>query len=306
MDWKFPCLTTQEGWQEIPTCTKPSDANVLIALPLVNASISTTGYMWFICDGCYFVPTLDLTTRMEQTRCFASKDQLNGTLFAGIRVKSHVDAKTCYFFLEDVHYYQHQLWSHHSFHDKLKLWHQLFTDEHRLVHVGSDESDKVKSDVIFGLPFMTDKWEELQFGIQNRSLPYEVGDIKFRYWNARKVFCMKWIRPYRIWRVTACVQPDIYYLTNPTSELPLAAASLPLVALIPDYKTSVMMNRLFRNMKENDNLDAMEESDDEQEFQQRSNPSNHVFLDRSYLMKCVFQSRHHRWCPLEVVLEGCI
>jgi superfamily II DNA/RNA helicase len=38
------------------------------------------------------------------------------------------------------------------------------------------------------------------------------------------------------------------------------------VAFIPDYSTSVMMNKLFRNIKENQNLDALEESDDEEEF----------------------------------------
>ena len=38
------------------------------------------------------------------------------------------------------------------------------------------------------------------------------------------------------------------------------------VALIPDFNTSVMMNKLFRNIKENSNLDALEESDDEAEL----------------------------------------
>ena len=38
------------------------------------------------------------------------------------------------------------------------------------------------------------------------------------------------------------------------------------VACIPNYKTSMMMNALFRNIKENRNLDLLEESDDEEEF----------------------------------------
>ena len=36
---------------------------------------------------------------------------------------------------------------------------------------------------------------------------------------------------------------------------------------IPDYKTSVFMNKHFRIIKENDNLDLLEESDDEDEFE---------------------------------------
>ena len=39
------------------------------------------------------------------------------------------------------------------------------------------------------------------------------------------------------------------------------------IACIPDYKTSVMMNSLFRDIKENRNLDFLEESDSEEEFE---------------------------------------
>ena len=39
------------------------------------------------------------------------------------------------------------------------------------------------------------------------------------------------------------------------------------IAAIPDYKTSVLLNKVFRNIKENDNLDALEESDNEDEFE---------------------------------------
>jgi hypothetical protein len=38
-------------------------------------------------------------------------------------------------------------------------------------------------------------------------------------------------------------------------------------AMVPTYKCSVMMNALFRNIKENANLDLLEESDDDEEFE---------------------------------------
>lgn len=60
---------------------------------------------------------------------------------------------------------------------------------------------------------------------------------------------------------------------------------------IPDYKTSVAMNRLFRYYKENYNLDLLEESDDEDEFQHR----HIVFTDRQYILPCVLVSNH--WVP---------
>ena len=39
------------------------------------------------------------------------------------------------------------------------------------------------------------------------------------------------------------------------------------IARIPDYKTSIFMNSLFRNIKENYDLDEIEMSDDEEDFE---------------------------------------
>jgi hypothetical protein len=70
-------------------------------------------------------------------------------------------------------------------------------------------------------------------------------------------------------------------------------------AYIPDYKTSVMMNGLFRNIKENDNLDRLEESDDEEEFQNCSE-DKYVYLDRSFKMNCEFNPKFRKWCPVSL------
>ena len=60
------------------------------------------------------------------------------------------------------------------------------------------------------------------------------------------------------------------------------------------------MNELFREIKENRNLDALEESDDEDEFENIS-PSKYAYLERKYIMKCVYSRRFKRWIPLEVL-----
>ena len=69
------------------------------------------------------------------------------------------------------------------------------------------------------------------------------------------------------------------------------------VADIPDYKTSVMMNRLFRHIKENDNLDALEESDDEEEFQ---DVSEEKFMKKNTIIKmeCKYNHKTKRYIPL--------
>jgi hypothetical protein len=71
-------------------------------------------------------------------------------------------------------------------------------------------------------------------------------------------------------------------------------------AHIPSYKTSVMMNRLFRNIAENQRLDALEESEDETEFE-NTEPDKYVSLHKEYIMACRFHKRFCRWVPFQVV-----
>ena len=73
-------------------------------------------------------------------------------------------------------------------------------------------------------------------------------------------------------------------------------------AFISDYKTSVYMNSLFRKIKENDNLDALEESDDEEEFENISNDI-YVYLDKFFTIKCVYLFNFKKWKPISVTHE---
>jgi hypothetical protein len=74
-------------------------------------------------------------------------------------------------------------------------------------------------------------------------------------------------------------------------------------AYIPDYATSVMMNKLFRVIKENNNLDALEESDDEEEFQDEK-PDRFVHLNKSYKMVCAFNYKFKKWYPVSTFEKG--
>ena len=70
-------------------------------------------------------------------------------------------------------------------------------------------------------------------------------------------------------------------------------------AFIPDFNTSVMMNKLFRKIKENDRLDALEESDDEEEFE-NENEDRFVYLNKTYNMVCLFNHKFKRWYPIKI------
>lgn len=94
---------------------------------------------------------------------------------------------------------------------------------------------------------------------------------------------------FKIFTIQAEEKQDIYKLYNSDFEG---------YAHIPRYETSVMMNKLFRKIKENENLDALEESDDEDEFENVSS-SKYVNLDVLYQFKCKWNPRFKLWEPYE-------
>ena len=107
-----------------------------------------------------------------------------------------------------------------------------------------------------------------------------------------------------VFKVKPDIQNDIYHLHycdkfSDNSENSENTDNMFDVAYIPDYKTSVMMNQLFRNIKENANLDALEESDDEEEFEDER-PDKFVYLDKSYNMVCTWNAKFKKWVPIRV------
>ncbi len=110
-------------------------------------------------------------------------------------------------------------------------------------------------------------------------------------------------KKYKIFIVSADIQNDIYHLVDPDAiHDPSSndAIANKLIASIPDYKTSVMMNALFRNIKENKSLDALEESDDEDEFE-NTNIDKFVDLTKKIKMRCIFNYKFKKWTPIECV-----
>lgn len=100
-----------------------------------------------------------------------------------------------------------------------------------------------------------------------------------------------------VFQVKPEIQNDIYYLycydNNSQSLIHYN------IAYIPDFKTSVMMNKLFRNIKENNNLDKLEESDDEDEFE-NDKEDRFVYLDREFNMLCSYNYKFKKWTPLKL------
>jgi hypothetical protein len=99
-----------------------------------------------------------------------------------------------------------------------------------------------------------------------------------------------------VFQVSADIQFDIYrlYAGDQHGE-PVYYG----VACIPNYKTSLFMNGLFRNIRESRNLDFIEESDDEDDFQ-NMHPDKYVDLSKKIMMECIFNMKHKKWIPVNV------
>jgi hypothetical protein len=169
---------------------------------------------------------------------------------------------------------------------------------------------------IFGLPIMNTNFSTILQEIN--LLPYKISTIQFRYLNSKKILCIKYYKPREkerdnclnnqrmdrnidkaIFRVTPQIQSDIYNLfvyNNGKEEFYD-------IAYIPGYNTSVLMNRIFRNIKENQNLDALEESDEEGEFENEEE-DKYVFLDRSFKMNCQYNYKFKKWVPLSLASKS--
>ena len=106
--------------------------------------------------------------------------------------------------------------------------------------------------------------------------------------------------PDMVFTVKPDIQNDVYRLYSYTSTGELIFYGY---AGIQCYETSVMMNKLFRKIKENDNLDALEESDDEEDFE-NVDEDKYVKLDAVYNMVCTYMPRINKWLPQKVVGKG--
>jgi hypothetical protein len=100
-----------------------------------------------------------------------------------------------------------------------------------------------------------------------------------------------------IFKVSADIQFDIYHLfAYGKNKAPVYYN----VAYVPNYKSSVFLNGLFRNIRENKNLDYIEESEDEEDFQ-NIDSDKYVDVNKFLLMECVFNAKFKRWTPVRVV-----
>jgi hypothetical protein len=101
-----------------------------------------------------------------------------------------------------------------------------------------------------------------------------------------------------VFKITADIQNDVYHLFAYDGKT--QSYTYVNIAYIGSRTLSVYMNKLFRNIRENDNVDYGEESEDEDTFQ-NVNPDKYVDLKKEYKMNCVFHNKFKKWVPVSVV-----
>ena len=247
--------------------------------------------------------------------CFDSELSYGTIIYGTLFVHNY----TTYFSTQDVLYYKGTDLRRNnvSMVERYSILENMF-------HYHIKQVSYFKNNVVVGMSIIHTDFQTLIQSV--KTIPYPVEYIQFRYTTRRpdnNIVNMKYngsIQHYQndshnnnnqhsttmneqlkkemVFRITPDIQNDIYHLHyyDPTST---NKDNFYAVACIPDYKTSVLMNRLFRNIKENQCLDALEESDDEEEFED-DRQDKFVFLEKSYKMSCVYHFKHKKWTPTKV------
>lgn len=212
---------------------------------------------------------------------------LYGTLF----FKDH-------FCIETFHYYKGRKVEHFNSQQQLELAQQYMKYCY--------DTNDYKLSYKMGIPYMSVDINEC---IRMRNLvPYSVYCVQHRKynWNHKKIQYsfikdnnnIQRKEDYVSFEVRADVQNDVYncyYGKN---------SEFYGVLYIPNIKTSIMMNKLYRNIKENKNLDALEESDDEEEFE-NINEDKFLLKNKVYIIDCAYNSKLRKWYPVQVSKNKC-
>ena len=214
-----------------------------------------------------------LTLSFDKSLCLGKGTIIVGTLIDYRNIKC--------FFIEDITIYKSTQYEFSSWKTKFKIIQQIMK---------SIKMDIVypPNYILFGTPITRNTNEELN----SISVPYKLYSIEYLYSN-KKYYIKQFVRELntKVFFLRPDIKPDIYklYLEKYVG-----------YAHIPDFKTSKMLNKVFRNIPENENLDYLEESEDDEDFE-NIDPTKHVNLNDIKRFKCVYNNEFQQWKPIEIV-----
>jgi hypothetical protein len=289
---------------------KVYNADINLAIPCGIKS-----FVWFTLFNnkniCLLIEIYNYNIQIKNA-CFSSELSY-GTILYGTFLT--IDGRE-YFTIEDIYYYKNKYIKQDNWGNKLILIKTMLQNEIKQITYNS-------LFITFALPLLSNNLNDLSEQI--KSINYKIEMIQFRLFNRSNNYLfipyqeflnnknnklnnisnvslhnnistdIKFTKE-RIFLVKPTITNDIYHLFIINNEYKEEYFD---VAYIPDIITSVMMNKLFRNIKENDNLDRLEESDDESEFE-NVDEYKYVYMDKSYKMLCTLHPKFKKWVPIKV------
>ena len=227
--------------------------------------------------------------------CFNEELIYKDTIFLGYEFTIN-NYNNILFSITDVYFYKGiQIFSL-SYEKKFNIMKSFFKNDIRQISI-------CKNSLIIGLPIILDNYKLIYNTINNNS--YQVSSVLYIKKYNPKNFGISYHNIEEnleaVFKIKADIQNDIYNLYYKEENYDRFFN----IALIKNYKSSVMMNKLFRNIKENNNLDLLEESDSDEEFE-NIELDKYVNLNKSVTMRCIFNSKFKKWYPVEVSKESII
>ena len=244
------------------------------------------------------------------------------TLLYGTLIESEQPNDPTYFTIEDIYYYNNIYLKSVPFKNKLHFMKE-YINKMGIIN---------NSFIYYTMPYIwsfkySNNLKELPFVIDNEiqsNIGYTVHHLQYRSLNSivpyinvqinRKIninnvpnqintsyFIPKYTNDYNkpqyrynaYFKVKADYQNDIYHLYAYGKKSLVYYGIL----FVPDYNTSVNMNNIFRNIKENKNIDYIEESEDEEEFQNVS-MNKYVDTNKIVVLECKFNRKFKKWYPV--------
>lgn len=271
------------------TYKKVSNYNLILAIPKGNKC-----FIWFTkINGKKSAILINVNINTDKNYHFSSiyllNNQFNHELLETIFYGTSFEFENkLYFSFENLFYYKKRNVSHEIFLNKLNIMNDILTNN---IYKINDYDNSI----IIGMPPIFTNYFEINNVIKN--LPYEIKELKYILNNENTIHVRykihttnNLIQQKNIFKVIPDKKTDIYnlYLLNKsTNEYEYNS-----VAFIPNYKCSIMMNKIFHGLKDYDNLDYLEDSDDECEIDLENNWK---------LMECVFSNKFKKWIPTRII-----
>jgi hypothetical protein len=272
------------------TYKKVSSYNLILAIPEGNKC-----FIWFTKINNKNIGVLIYLTNITKNDNYIFSDvymldnkfnyQLLGTILYGTTFELE---NKLYFSFEDIFYFKNINISSEKFLNKLNIMNNILNDYiYKIIDI--DDS------IIIGIPPINTNYHHINNIIKN--IPYEIKELKYILQNETQIYIKykkynleeKNISQKNIFKVISDKRTDIYnlYLLNKcTNEYEFHS-----IAFIQDYKLSIMMNKIFHGLKDHNNLDYLEDSDDE--FEEPK--------DNWKMMECIFNNKFKKWVPINVI-----